>query len=312
MKKLSIGQISDYEIKQLKLFKTVAECGGFTAAAAELNISRPTVSNHIASLEARLGMPLCKRGRGGFTLTDEGAVVYEESKLLLIQLEQFRSTLNNLGESPTGQLNIALSDTYSTDTRCRIPEVMRAFCKAAPKVTFSLEVEHMRDMERQVLNGDLDIAFVPYHRKLQGLHYIHLFSDNNYLYCAKDHPFYAYDEDAITNEMICSAKLVHAGLQPHEEIYQQLSQMNLASSSYHYESRIALALSGEFICFLPEEIAKPYVKEGRLKVIAKQHKHFTLGAAVVYKQAKKPNRAKTLFIETIHQYFNNSSDTPPY
>ncbi len=121
MKKPSLGQISDYELKQLKLFKTVVESGGFTSAAAELNISRPTVSNHIASLEARLGMPLCKRGRGGFLLTDEGAVVYEESKQLLAQLDQFRSTLNNLGESPAGQLRIALSDTYSTDERCRIP-----------------------------------------------------------------------------------------------------------------------------------------------------------------------------------------------
>ncbi|MDX1400274.1 MAG: LysR family transcriptional regulator, partial [Oceanospirillum sp.] len=63
MKKPSLGQISDYELKQLKLFKTVVESGGFTSAAAELNISRPTVSNHIASLESRLGMSLCKRGR---------------------------------------------------------------------------------------------------------------------------------------------------------------------------------------------------------------------------------------------------------
>jgi len=312
MKKPSLGQISDYELKQLKLFKTVVESGGFTSAAAELNISRPTVSNHIARLEARLGMPLCKRGRGGFLLTDEGAVVYEESKQLLAQLDQFRSTLNNLGESPAGQLRIALSDTYSNDERCRIPEVMRAYCKAAPKVTLSFEVEHMRDMERQVLNGDLDIAFIPYHRKLQGLNYIHLFTDNNYLYCAKDHPLYHLEDDLITNEMICDAKLVHAGLQPHEEIYHQLSEMNLAGSSYHYESRIALALTGEFICFLPEEVARPYVEKGELKAIARRHKHFTLGAAVIYKQMKKPNRAKTLFLETIYQYFGNSTEIPPY
>ncbi|MDX1397166.1 MAG: LysR family transcriptional regulator, partial [Oceanospirillum sp.] len=83
-------------------------------------------------------------------------------------------------------------------------------------------------------------------------------------------------------------------------------------SSYHYESRIALALTGEFICFLPEEVARPYVEKGDLKAIAQQHKHFTLGAAVVYKQVKKPNRAKTLFLETIYQYFGNSTEIPPY
>ena len=47
-KTFSIGQLGDYEIKQLKIFKTVVECGGFAAAETRLNISRPTISIHIA------------------------------------------------------------------------------------------------------------------------------------------------------------------------------------------------------------------------------------------------------------------------
>ncbi|CAH0527434.1 hypothetical protein CTH30272_01077 [Allocatenococcus thiocycli] len=45
-----IGHIGDYEIKQLKIFKVVADCGGFSAAETELNVSRSTISIHISAL----------------------------------------------------------------------------------------------------------------------------------------------------------------------------------------------------------------------------------------------------------------------
>ena len=46
----SLGQISDFEIKLLRVFKAVVDCGGFSAAETTLNISRPTISTHIANL----------------------------------------------------------------------------------------------------------------------------------------------------------------------------------------------------------------------------------------------------------------------
>ncbi|MEC8902149.1 MAG: LysR family transcriptional regulator, partial [Pseudomonadota bacterium] len=34
----SLGQMSDYEIRLIRIFKTVVECGGFTAAETTLGI----------------------------------------------------------------------------------------------------------------------------------------------------------------------------------------------------------------------------------------------------------------------------------
>lgn len=312
MQKFSLGQLGDFEIKQLKIFKSVVDCGGFSAAETELNISRPTISNHIANLESRLNMTLCKRGRAGFSLTEEGAVVYDQTNQLLERLNQFRNTINNLGTSPAGQLKMALSDAFSNDSRCRLPDIFHAFCKRAPDVELLVEVEHMTAMEKMVLNDELDLAFIPYHRRLDGLNYLHLFTDQNYLYCGKGHPLYSTPEEAITEQVINSAKLIHAGLKPHEEVFHQLSKMNLAGSSYHYETRISMILSGHFICFLPEEIARPYVDNGDLKAIATQTKHFPLGAAVISKKTAQPNRAKDLFLDTILDIFSDLDTAPPY
>ena len=46
----SLGQMSDYEIRLVRIFKTVVECGGFTAAETTLGISRSAVAGHIMKL----------------------------------------------------------------------------------------------------------------------------------------------------------------------------------------------------------------------------------------------------------------------
>lgn len=71
-RKALLAQVGDFEIRLLRLFKTVVECGSFTAAEGRLGITRSAISLHMNDLEKRLGMRLCQRGRAGFSLTDEG------------------------------------------------------------------------------------------------------------------------------------------------------------------------------------------------------------------------------------------------
>lgn len=68
----SLGQVSDFDIRLLRIFKTIVECGSFSAAESTLGLSRSAISLHMGDLEKRLGMRLCQRGRAGFALTDEG------------------------------------------------------------------------------------------------------------------------------------------------------------------------------------------------------------------------------------------------
>lgn len=299
MAKNYLGQLGDYEIKQLKIFKTVVDCGGFSAAETELNISRPSISNHIANLESRLNMKLCRRGRAGFFLTEEGAVIYEQVKDLLNQLEHFRNTINNLSSMPTGQLKIAMSDAICMDPRAKMPEILKYFSRNAPEVELIIDVDEMKNMELMVLKNQVDIAVIPYHRRLEGLDYIHLYTDINFLYCGKEHPLFDLADEEIDETTINQQKLVHAGLKPNIEVYDQLSTMRLFSVSYYYETRIAMLLSGFYIGFLPEEIAQPYVDSGELKVIAPNLKSFHLGVAVITKKTAQPNRARELFLTSI-------------
>ena len=81
--KALLGNLSDADIRLLRIFMAVARCGGLSAAELELNIGRSTISRHLKDLEIRLGLTLCHRGRGGFSLTQEGNRIFEAAQRLL-------------------------------------------------------------------------------------------------------------------------------------------------------------------------------------------------------------------------------------
>jgi DNA-binding transcriptional LysR family regulator len=80
------------DIRLLRVFKSVVDCGGMAASELELNIGTSTISRHIKDLETRLGLTLCRRGRGGFTMTAEGERIYEETLRLLASAETASTT----------------------------------------------------------------------------------------------------------------------------------------------------------------------------------------------------------------------------
>ena len=61
-----------FEDFRLRVFLTLAQIGSFTAAARELGISQPAVSQNISELEKLLGEQLFERKRGEVCLTDRG------------------------------------------------------------------------------------------------------------------------------------------------------------------------------------------------------------------------------------------------
>ena len=60
------------ESRQLRYFLAVAECGGFSAAAAKINVAQPALSVQVAKLEVALGCRLFHRHARGITLTPAG------------------------------------------------------------------------------------------------------------------------------------------------------------------------------------------------------------------------------------------------
>lgn len=302
MKNYSLGQVGDFEIKQLRIFKSVVDNGGFSAAETELNISRSTISIHISNLESRLNLTLCRRGRAGFALTREGAKIYEMTNKILDSLDEFRDAVNEMSQNPAGNLRILVSDSTSLDPRAKFPEMLSEFFTRAPEITLQSEVSSMAEIERMLLNDEIDVGLAPYHRQLPGLEYFHLYSDVCRLYCGQTNPLFELDAEDVTDEVVNQYTAIQPGLKPNNEANEQLSSMSLQGTAYFYETRLAMILSGKFIAFLPEAYAQPYVEKGQLKQVGGDDRCYNLGTAAIVKKRAQQNKQTELFQQIIQRF----------
>lgn len=115
----------------MKVFRQVVDSGGFTAAAAVLDMSVPAVSKHVLHLERYLGTRLLHRTSRRVSLNDPGALFYERCCEILDQLEEAENALGKHREKPRGVLRVTAPTWFSNrffartlhDYRAAYPEV---------------------------------------------------------------------------------------------------------------------------------------------------------------------------------------------
>jgi DNA-binding transcriptional LysR family regulator len=84
--------------RRLLTFHAVARAGSFSAAARELALTQPAVSQQVAALERELGARLLHRGPGGLTLTEAGELALEHADALSARLALADTQLAELGD----------------------------------------------------------------------------------------------------------------------------------------------------------------------------------------------------------------------
>ncbi|GAB4212060.1 MAG: LysR family transcriptional regulator [Rhodoferax sp.] len=257
------------DLRLLRVFKTVADCGGMAAAELVLNIGTSTVSRHIKDLETRLGLRLCRRGRAGFALTPQGQQVYDETVRLLAGVDSFRSRIHEIHQRLGGELHLAVFDKTASNPQAQLGPTLARFAQAAPDVALHLHVAPLDRIERGVLDGQFQIGVVPGHRRSAQLHYQRLFAESMQLYCAAPHPL--FDAPATGHPADWAALRGHrfAGLgyhSPNMELAQQ-QQLSRAATGYDQESIATLILSGRFLGFLPDHYAHSFVAQRRMRPV---------------------------------------------
>src|SRR6201995_1227391 len=93
-------------LTSLTAFVRVVDSGGFSAAGRRLNMSTTTVSNHVQSLEDRLGARLLNRTTRKVSLTEVGKAYYDRCTQILADLEQADDIAGALQSTPRGTLRI--------------------------------------------------------------------------------------------------------------------------------------------------------------------------------------------------------------
>ena len=275
--------VTDVDIRLLRVFRTVVECGGFSAAEVELNISRAAISLHMADLERRLGLTLCRRGRAGFRLTDEGRLAYEAALRLLAGLESFRSEINTVHGRLRGALNIGVTDNLVTLPQMRVTDALRGLKTQAPEVRVNIRMIPPNEIERGVLDGRLHVGVVPARRALPGLARLPLYEEELRLYCGRGHPLFELPPDAVTRAAVEAADAVgptQAQL-PHT--------LNTTATATDREGVAFLLLTGCYVGFLPVHYARQWVERGAMRALLPDSHRHSLDFHAVTKTSAQPN-----------------------
>jgi LysR family transcriptional regulator, nitrogen assimilation regulatory protein len=101
------------ELKQLRYFKHVAELGSFSKAATFISIAQPALSRQIRNLEIELDVPLLYRNGRGVTMTEAGALLLEQAKIILEQCEKTKNDVTSIGNVASGRVTLGLTPTIS-------------------------------------------------------------------------------------------------------------------------------------------------------------------------------------------------------
>lgn len=259
-------QVHDVDLRLLRIFVAIVECGGLSAAESRLNIGRSTISSHLSDLEVRLGIKLCKRGRSGFEITESGRVTYQASLELLQQCEAFASTVASSKNELSGRVTIATIDTFVSDPRCGVAHVISALKAKSDNIQFDINVCEAREVETSVASGRSLVGLGVSRHHLRGLDYYPLHNETNFLYCAKGHQLFDC-KDSDTTKLLESAEVITSNYMRDKEVRNDGLNYQNSATAYHDEGIAHLILSGEFIGYLPEHYASYWVDKGLFKSI---------------------------------------------
>ncbi|PAU54324.1 LysR family transcriptional regulator [Pseudomonas sp. PIC25] len=294
-----LAQVSDFDIRLLKLFRTVVDCGGFSAAESVLGIGRSAISQQMSDLEQRVGLRLCQRGRAGFALTEEGREVYQASQQLLSALETFRTEVNGLHRQLRGELNIGLTDNLVTVPHMRITHALARLKERGPEVRIQIRMIPPSEVEQGVLDGRLHVGVVPQAGALSGLEYAPLYDERSQLYCAVGHPLFYADEAQLGDERLNGQDAIAPTFRLPAEIQAHYQALNCTASASDREGMAFLILTGRYIGYLPDHYARQWVQEGRLRALKPATRFYDLSLASVTRKGRRPHLVLESFLEAL-------------
>ncbi|KPA98673.1 LysR family transcriptional regulator [Pseudomonas asplenii] len=103
--------VSQLSWDDLRIIKTLSDCGNRADTAKKLGINVSTVSRRIAQVEKSLGVALFDHRKAGYLLTAEGAELRALAERVELDIVSVTRRVSRAGQGPLGKLRITTSDS---------------------------------------------------------------------------------------------------------------------------------------------------------------------------------------------------------
>ncbi|MGN7740338.1 LysR family transcriptional regulator [Pseudomonas sp. 22526] len=147
----------EISLDRLRTLVAIVDLGSFAEAARALNLAPPTVSLHIADLEARVGGSLLSRTRGRVQPSAIGETLVERARRLLADAEQALEDVQRQVLGLAGRVRLGASTGAIAQL---LPQALEILGQRHPGIDLQVAVLTSQESLKKLAEGSLDIGLV--------------------------------------------------------------------------------------------------------------------------------------------------------
>ena len=193
-------------LRQLQYLVAIDEAGTFSGAAKLCNVSQPSLSTQLRDMEEVLGTTLVERGRGGAPLTPIGDVLAARARIILRDMDAFRTAAREAGQTLAGRIRLG---TLPSIGPYLLPLAVRKLHKLYPDLRIVVREENTVDLQSHLEDGHLDVI-ISTPEDHPAMRSMTLFHEHLYIGVAPDDPL-ASSNGAVTLADLAGRDLLTLG-----------------------------------------------------------------------------------------------------
>jgi DNA-binding transcriptional LysR family regulator len=291
------------ELGDLTAFLAVAEERSFTRAAAKLATSQSALSHTIRRLEARLGLRLLTRTTRSVAPTEAGERLLETLRPALDEIDSKLATLTELRDKPAGNIRITASG-HAVETV--LWPVLTGMLTDYPDIKVELTIDtSLVDIVAERYDAGVrlgeqlakDMIAVPIGPPLRMI----VVGSPSYL---DSHPTPRTPQDLTDHRCINLRMQTSGGLYAWEfEKDGREVKVRVDGQLAFNASRMCVkaAVDGFGLAFVMEDLAQPYLADGRLRTVLEDWCEPFAGYHLYYPSRRQPTPAFAVFVEALRQ-----------
>lgn len=247
---------SRIKLSQLRALVAIADCGNFSEAALQLEVTQSTISHAIATLEDELGVTLLQRGRHGARLTPVGDRITAHARDVLGLLDTIGSEANQARGVQGGTLRIASFRSVATHV---LPGAIARLHRRYPTIAISVhEMDEVHQLKQALVKGEVDLCVAETVND-NDVETLHIFDDD---YVALLPPGYRPKSGQLTVDDMRQMPIIGSshsscGLRIRTVLGAQEHPLEIAYCIRHDSSMVAMVQQGLGIAILPRLAAAP-------------------------------------------------------
>ena len=255
----------------LQVFIAAADLENFSAAAQELHLSQPAITQRIRSLEKQLGVKLFERQGRRVHLSEAGAYLLPLAKDLLRRSKRTEEMMQSLRGEVVGHLTIGCSTTTG---KYLLPPLMAHFCDRHPGVQATVRVGSRNRVLELLAAGQVHLAFTSALTPRRGIRYRKFIQDQVVLIAPSNHPW--VQQEAIEPEELLQERLIlrEPGSGTYQAMETALARHDISVDELHTvitvgnsEAIILAVEEGIGVGFVPKLAAQRCMRLGHIQAV---------------------------------------------